>query len=133
MKRDRFDFEDLAVFQQALDLLEEADRLVPHFDGHRRKLGWNMFDAAGSVVFNIAESRGRNTEADRAHFLDVAEGSAHETGAGVCIADRLGLGPPDLRARIRRLVLEVTIMLSGMTRQIRLRSYEGPRRPRRPS
>ena len=117
--RARFDFEDLVVFRRALDLLEATDRLVYSFEGHRRKLAFNMFDAAGSVVYNIAESRGRKTTADRAHFLDVANGSAHETGAGACIAEHLRIGSPEARARVRTLSLEVIAMLTTMTARIR--------------
>lgn len=117
--RERFDFEDLVVFRRALDLLEATDRLVSSFDGHRRKLGFNMFDAAGSVIYNIAESRGRKTRADRAHFLDMANGSAHETGAGACIAEHLRIGSPDARAHVRSLSLEVIAMLTTMTARLR--------------
>ena len=119
MPRLRFDFEGMAVFQRSLDLLEETDQLIRHFQGHRKGLGFNMYDAAGSVVFNIAESRGRRTMRDRAHFLDMANGSAHETGAGVCIADRLNLGPAESRARVRSASLEIIAMLTAMTKRMR--------------
>lgn len=125
MKRDRFDFEELAVFQRALDLLVETDGLVVHFRGHRKPMGFNMVDAAGSVVYNIAESRGRKTVPDRAHFLDMANGSAPETGGGVCIADRLQIGTQEHRNRIRTLAVEVIAMLTTMTKNLRSRA---PRR-----
>ena len=121
MRHDRFEFEDLLVFQRALDLLQETDRLVPLFRGHRKKLGFNMLDAAGSVVYNIAESRGRRTVPDRAHFLDMANGSAHETAAGICIADRLDVGTEQHRARLRKLAQDVIAMLTTITRKLRSR------------
>jgi four helix bundle protein len=119
MEWDRFEFEGLAVFQKALDLLEETDRLVVHFRGHRRGLGWQMFDSASSVVLNLAESRRRTTRPDRARFLDMANGSASETGGALCIADRLAIGPVSARHRIRALILEITAMLAAMTRNLR--------------
>jgi four helix bundle protein len=119
MERDRFEFEGLAVFQKALHLVEETDRLAVHFRGHRRGLGFHMFDAASSVVLNLTESRRRTTRPDRARFLDMANGSASETGGALCVADRLRIGPEAVRRRIRGLILEITAMLTAMTRNLR--------------
>jgi four helix bundle protein len=119
MERDRFEFEGLNVFQKALDLLEETDRLAVHFRGHRRGLGFQMFESASSIVLNLTESRRRTTRRDQARFLDMANGSASETGGALCIADRLRIGPEATRQRIRALILEVTAMLTAMARNRR--------------
>lgn len=102
MAGNRFDFEDLEVFQRALDLVEEADGFVRHFRGHRRGLGYHLFDASYSVALNIGESTGKDSLLDRARFLDISNGSAREVGAAVCIADRLEIGPAEARLRPRR-------------------------------
>lgn len=120
MPGDRFDFEMLWVFQRALELLAEVDAFVIRFCGHRRGLGWQMFDAATSSLLNIAESRGRTSGRDRAHFLDIANGSAHEVGAVVCAAEKLGIGPEAAREEIRRLALEVIAMLTTLGQRTRL-------------
>lgn len=119
MRRDRFDFEELTVFRKALDLVAETDRFVIHLSGHRRGLGFQMFDAASSVVLNLAESRRRTGRADRARFLDMANGSASETAGALCIAERLNAGPEEARRRIRTLALEVIAMLSSMAGNMR--------------
>jgi four helix bundle protein len=119
MERDRFEFEGLAVFRAALELVEETDRLAVYFRGHRRRLGFQMFDAASSIVLNLTESRRRSTRADKARFLDMANGSASETAGALCIADRLGVGPEARRHRIRVLTREVISMLTPMIRHLR--------------
>lgn len=119
MGTDRFDFEDLDVFQRSLDLLERTDDLCRHFKGHRRGLGWHLFDASYSISLNIAEGSGRTSNMDRAHYLDIANGSAREAGGGVCIADRLDIGPPDLRREVRILLIRIISMLTKMTRSLR--------------
>jgi four helix bundle protein len=125
MRRDRFEFEGLVVFRKAVDLVEEVDRMVSHFQGHRRSTGLQMYDSATSIALNVAESRRRTTRADRARFLDIANGSASETAGALCIADRLEVGPEPARTRIRSLLHEIMAMLSTMTRTLR-RGPTGP-------
>ena len=122
MANDRFDFEDLKVFQKSLDLVEAADEFARHFRGHRKRLGFHLFDAANSVALNIGESTGKESRLDRARFLDIGNGSARETGAAVCIADRLDIGPADLRRRLRRLLVEIISMLTTNARLLRERA-----------
>lgn len=122
MARNRFDFEDTASFQRALDLVEAADDFVRHFRGHRKSLGYHMFDAAHSVALNISESGGKESRLDRARYLDIANGSARETGAAVCIGDRLEIGPEDVRLRLRALLVELISMLTTQARLLRQRA-----------
>lgn len=91
----------------------------------------HMFDAAYSVALNVGESTGKESGLDRARFLDIANGSARETGAAVCIADRLGVGPEESRLRLRSLLVEIISMLTTQARLLRERAQSTGRRSRR--
>lgn len=122
MARDRFDFEDMEVFRRALELVEAVDDFVRPLRGYRRALASQMFRSASSVAQNVAESTGRNGYRDRARFLDIANGSARETGAGVTIADRLDIGTPEDRRHLRKLLTELISILTTNARLLRERS-----------
>jgi len=107
MARDRFDFEDMEVFHRALEMIDAVDAFVEPIRGYRKALALQMFRSACSVAQNTAESTGRNGYRDRAHFLDIANSSARETGAGVAIADRLDIGSAADRRHLRELLTEI--------------------------
>lgn len=80
MAEERFSFEDLEVWQEAVDFadrcLDLADRIN---DGkrHYRLLG-QFESAAVSTAQNIAEGKGRYSKKEFAQFLYVARGSLFE-------------------------------------------------------
>ena len=123
-----FDHERLVVYQRSLDLVEAVDRYAVEFEGPRRHIGWQLHRAATSAVLNIAEANGRRTPDDRAHFIQIALGSALECAAAVDIAERLGVGSPTARERIRRLTAEVVKMLTALSRNTRERRPADPGR-----
>jgi four helix bundle protein len=73
-----FDFEELRAFKIALEVLVAADAFCRHFDGHRRRGAFQLYGAASSIVENLTEATGRRGPKDRAHYVDIANGSAHE-------------------------------------------------------
>ncbi|MGK7311576.1 MAG: four helix bundle protein [Candidatus Longimicrobiales bacterium M2_2A_002] len=130
MARNRFDFEDMQVFRRALELVEAVDDFVRPLRGYRKALASQMFRSASSVAQNVAESTGRNGYRDRARFLDIANGSARETGAGVAIADRLDIGSAEDRRYLRELLTEIISMLTTNARLLRERGRERRQPPR---
>ena len=109
------DFERLDVYQRALELVVTADAVAPGFLGIRRHLGWQLHKAASSVPLNIAEGCGRSRRLDRARFFVIATGSAMECAAILDIADRLNVGPPAGRIRLRGHIEAVVAMLIRLT------------------
>ena len=126
MARNRFDFEGMEVFRRALELVDAVDGFVGSLRGHREALAHQIFRSASSVALNVAESTGRHGYRDRARFLDMANGSARETGAAVAIADRLEIGSDEERYHLRKLLTEIVSMLTTTARRLRERA-----RPRR--
>lgn len=123
-----FDHERLAVYQRALDLVESADRFTVCFSGRRRHMGWHLHRSATGVVLNIAEGNGRSTGPDRAHFMLMALGSTLECAALMDLAERLDIGSPEDRTRIKELADEIVRMLSVLSRNTRNRQPADPGR-----
>jgi four helix bundle protein len=85
-----FAFEDLEVYQLAVDLVAQAYQLTNKFpDAERFGLTSQVRRAATSVTLNIAEGRGRGTDKDFARFLYQARGSLLEVVSAFHIAERL--------------------------------------------
>ncbi|MEK7414329.1 MAG: four helix bundle protein [Planctomycetota bacterium] len=81
---------NLRVYQTARQPCTAAYRLAATIPGDP-SLRDQIRRAATSVVSNIAEGRGRSTDADFARFLDIARGSVTELVAQLQIAADLGL------------------------------------------
>jgi len=71
-------FRKLLVWQKAHDLALRADTLSKRIAPKKPTLARQLERAADSVPSNIAEGRGRATDADFAHFVTMAIGSVTE-------------------------------------------------------
>lgn len=88
----RFGFENLEVYQLALDMTAEIYKVTAAFPkAEQYRLTDQVCRAATSIALNIAEGRGRGTDKDFCRFLHNARGSLLETPAGLQVAVRLGL------------------------------------------
>ncbi len=85
-----FAFEDLKIYQRALDIVDKIYSTLEKFPSHELYvLASQLRRAAISVVLNIAEGTGRSKK-DFSHFLDIARTSAYECVACLTIAMRRG-------------------------------------------
>jgi four helix bundle protein len=85
--KQRFRFEKLGLWQDARALYRDASRLprkFPHKEMHG--LTSQVRRASSSVVANIAEGSGRNSDPDFARFLEQAYGSLMETASHFYLA-----------------------------------------------
>jgi four helix bundle protein len=83
-------FQDLRVWQEAMDLTVEVYRVTFEFPKHELYgLVSQMRRAAVSVPSNIAEGKGRHSDPDFVRFLLNARGSLLELQTQVLIARRL--------------------------------------------
>ena len=85
-----FGFEDLKIYQRALDLVARVYCILVKFPAHEMYvLSSQLRRAVISIALNIAEGTGRSKK-DFSHFLDIARTSAYECVACLTIAMRRG-------------------------------------------
>ena len=81
MEEGKFGYEDLEVWQKAIDWASEIVSLSDGLEtdrGHFR-LVEHLESACSSVAMNIAEGKGRYSQEEFIQFLYVARGSLYET------------------------------------------------------
>ena len=109
-----FMFENLEVYQKAVDFADEIAGLT---EGFPRGYGFLMdqLNRAGlSIATNLAEGNGRFTKPDRKHFFTISRGSAQECVPILEVARRRGL-VQDAQATALKEQLEVIArMISGL-------------------
>jgi len=122
-----FDHEKLDVYQLAVRCVREGravTRKVPE-----RYAVKNQFERAmESVSINIAESTGRTSQADRAHFIDTARGSCAEAAACLDIAVIITDISEQSSTHLKKKLSSVSKMLTGLrksgTREVREKTGE---------
>jgi len=108
-------FEDLPVWQAAVDLAEKVYELTEREQFKKRySLRDQIERAAASVSNNIAEGFERGTTQELLMFLYIARGSAGETRSMLCLLERLAAFQ-NVRLEISNLKLSA----EGISRQIR--------------
>lgn len=104
-------FRDLLVWQKAhayvLAIYEFADHLPKH---ESYGLSHQMRRAAVSIPANIAEGFRKRGKADKARFLNMAEGSLEESRYYLILAHDLGYGET---AKLMEALEEVSRLLHG--------------------
>lgn len=77
----RFTFEDLKVYQRALDFAVAVIDLVDDIKTPRKhyKLIEQLEGSSSAVALNISEGKGRYSKKEFKHFLYIARGSLYET------------------------------------------------------
>jgi four helix bundle protein len=114
------DYRQLAVWKRAYSLTAEIYRSTRPFpDSERYGLTAQMRRAAISIVSNIAEGSGRQTDREQVRFLRIARGSACELECQLLLSRDVGhLKPADwliLDSDCR----EVGRMLTGLIKSLR--------------
>jgi len=86
-------FRDLVVWQKAHQLVLAVYGFTESFpDREKFGLSHQMRRAAVSIPANIAEGFGKRSPAEKARFLNIAEGSLEECRYYLILADDLGYG-----------------------------------------
>jgi four helix bundle protein len=109
-----FRFEELNVYQKALNFLDQVYSLSALFPAHEMYgLSSHFKRAAHSIVFNIAEGSGNNKE-QYINNLKFSKGSVKE--AIICseIACRQGYISEEQKEEIREKLIEISKMVSGL-------------------
>jgi four helix bundle protein len=109
-------FRDLVVWQKAHEFVLAVYRLTESFpDREKFGLSHQMRRAAVSIPANIAEGFGKRSQAEKARFLNIAEGSLEECRYYLILTHDLGYGQTDsLTATLE----ETSRLLNAYTRAI---------------
>lgn len=111
---ERFGFENLEVYQRALELSIELCKLATAFPPKYSRLRDQLIGAAISIPLNIAEGYGRGGAKEKANFYRMAKASAFECIPILSVARSLELLTARRYEYFRGETQEVTKMLSGL-------------------
>ena len=115
-----FAFEELLVYQRALDFAVKIIKLIDDLDAPRKhyKLIEQLEDSSTSVCRNISEGKGRFSKKEYRHFLYIARGSLYETVTMLQIFLRLGWLDETAYQETYLEAEEINKMLSGLIKSI---------------
>ena len=109
-----FMFENLKVYQKAVDFADAVCARTEHFARGYVFLRDQLSRAALSIATKLAEGNGRYTKADRKHFFAIARGSAQECVPLLELARRRGLVGEREYAALRHELEIIAKMISGL-------------------
>ncbi|MBW8015873.1 MAG: four helix bundle protein [Planctomycetes bacterium] len=109
-----FMFENLDVYQKAVDLAERVTTLTSNFPRNYHFLADQLNRASVSVAANIAEGNGRLTKPDRKHFFVIARGSVQECVPLLEIARGKGYITDSDNSEFRSSLVIIAKMISGL-------------------
>jgi four helix bundle protein len=121
MKKVRFGFEDLEVWQKAVKFAKMTIDLADTISTERKhfRLLEQMESAASSVALNIAEGKGRNSRREYMQFLYIARGSLFETISLLAIFHENNWIKEEQFDAIKVYAEELSKMLSGLIGYLR--------------
>jgi four helix bundle protein len=92
VNEERFSFEDLEVWQEAVDFADQCIEIAERIETNRRhyRLIEQFESSATSPAQNIAEGKGRFSKKEFVHFLYIARGSLFETVTLLVIFSKRG-------------------------------------------
>ena len=107
-------FENLEVYQKAIDFIDQTTSLTDHFPRGYYFLTNQLNRAAVSIATNIAEGNGRFTKADRKNFFIIARGSTQECVALLEITRRKKFIEDQVVFNLRNQLEIIAKMISGL-------------------
>ena len=89
-------FRDLVVWQKAHEFVLAVYRYTESFpEREKYGLAHQLRRAAVSILANLAEGFGKRSSAEKARFLNIAEGSVEECRYYLILSQDLGYGPSE--------------------------------------
>jgi four helix bundle protein len=109
-----FMFENLQVYQKAVDFAEQTCTLTESFPRGYYFLVDQLNRAALSIATNLAEGNGRFTKPDRKNSFTIARGSVQECVPLLEIAHRRGFISATDHLATKEALEEISRMISGL-------------------
>ncbi len=121
MKKIKFSFEDLEVWQKAIDFAKLVIDLSEEISTNRKhyRLIEQLEAASTSVALNIAEGKGRYSKKEFIQFLYIARGSLYETITLLIIFHKKNWIDDTQLEEIKSFGDEIGKMLSSLINSIR--------------
>ena len=127
-------FEDLIVWQRAMDLVADVYRVTITFPREETYgLRQQVRCAASSIPSNFAEGQGRGSTKEFLHFLRIARGSLNEVITQMLLARRLGYIDQVVAASNRELAEEVARLIGALVRSLESKSRDASQGNHRPA
>jgi four helix bundle protein len=118
-EKESYNYEDLLVWQKAMDLAESVYLKTRSFPKEELYgLTSQLRRAVLSIPLNIAEGQGRGSENDFRRFLLISRGSAYEMNSILQMCVRLGFINEGEYRGFRIEVISITKMISGLMRSL---------------
>ena len=116
----RFAFEDLLVYQRALDFAVAVIDVVDQIDTPRKhyKLIEQLEASSTSIALNISEGKGRYSKKEFKHFLYIARGSLYETITMLMLFKRKKWVGEKSYDKLINAAVEINKMLSSLINSI---------------
>lgn len=115
----KFNFEDLKVYQKALDFADFAFEIISKFPDKERYGLTSQFNRASiSIALNTAEGSG-DTDSQFHRYLQVAEDSVRECVTCITIAFRREYINKEENNKARAMLLEILKMIRSLQRYLK--------------
>ena len=127
MEEERFDFENLKVYQRALEYVDFVYEITKYFPKTEMFSLTDQFKRASiSICLNIAEGSGGSKE-EFNRFLKIARRSIRECIAITEIAFRQRFIDDKTKQRSRDFCLELSKMINGLMKSLKRSEKDTPR------
>ena len=120
-----FAHERLVAYARTCEFLAQAAGLLRTLPRGEAHVADQLRRAGDSVLLNLCEGAGRTAGREKAHFYDIARGSATECAAALAILAIRSLVQPAAVTAARSVLHEVVCLLSALSRSARERSGTG--------
>ena len=116
-----FAFEDLLVWQKAIDLAQAVIKTIDEFETPRKhyRIIEQLEAAAISISSNIAEGKGRFSKKEFTHYLYIARGSLFETVSLLILIRRLTWITENKLVELKLLGEEIAKMLNSLIKSVK--------------
>ena len=129
MEKVHFNFEDLKVYQKALDFADHVYSLTAKFPKHEIYGLSSQFNrAAVSIALNTSEGSG-NTDAQFHKYLQIADDSLRECLTCSTISLRRGYISEEENQKSRLLLLEIFKMIKSLQKYLKSKRKSTVHRP----
>lgn len=112
----RFDFENLKVYQKALEFI---DKIFKVYNGlnqeYKYSVGNNLVRAGLSIANNLAEGNGKRSKKEKKRYFDTSSDSTRECVSVFNVLKRQSLIDECAYTELRLGAREITSMLRGLT------------------